>query len=331
MNKHHVVTYQIEAMQRSWLQNQGQDRLYRLYIGCLTGLCAGAILGLSFEFLGVALGGMLLAYAFVGYILGLTGGVILGLIGGAPGVKVERVAWLSNNTRREVQSWEMSGLRMSNKWKVFVSDNIAMVDRLNWSWAEAWHGLIIGLSLGPSLGLMGALVFWMTEGELSDWAMLALGLAIIGVLVGGLIGGLTGGLTSKQIEETTYPNQRFKQTVLSGVISMVIVGLSVGLSTGIVFWLEVAWFSGLFFGMSFGLMGGLVGGLKGGFLALVQNYALREVLVKHDLLPRQLTTFLEYAVSLIFLRRVGGSYIFVHRLLMEHFAEMEIQSDSSGA
>lgn len=31
---------------------------------------------------------------------------------------------------------------------------------------------------------------------------------------------------------------------------------------------------------------------------------------------------LNHCVDLIFLRRVGGGYIFVHRLLMEHFAEM---------
>jgi len=30
----------------------------------------------------------------------------------------------------------------------------------------------------------------------------------------------------------------------------------------------------------------------------------------------------DYCVDLIFLRRVGGGYIFVHRLLMEHFAAM---------
>ena len=32
--------------------------------------------------------------------------------------------------------------------------------------------------------------------------------------------------------------------------------------------------------------------------------------------------FLDYCVDPIFLRRLGGGYIFVHRLLMEHFAAM---------
>mgnify|MGYP001266172194 CR=1 FL=1 len=35
----------------------------------------------------------------------------------------------------------------------------------------------------------------------------------------------------------------------------------------------------------------------------------------------KLISFLDHCVDLIFLRRVGGGYIFVHRLLMEHFAE----------
>jgi hypothetical protein len=63
---------------------------------------------------------------------------------------------------------------------------------------------------------------------------------------------------------------------------------------------------------------------------LIQHYTLRSFLTRRNLIPRQLFDFLEYSVSLIFLRRVGGSYIFVHRLLMEHFAEMEIQPEKQG-
>lgn len=34
----------------------------------------------------------------------------------------------------------------------------------------------------------------------------------------------------------------------------------------------------------------------------------------------------DHCIDLIFLRRVGGGYIFVHRLLMEHFAEMYVET-----
>ena len=34
------------------------------------------------------------------------------------------------------------------------------------------------------------------------------------------------------------------------------------------------------------------------------------------------TGFLDYAARLVFLQKVGGGYIFIHRLLLEHFAAM---------
>lgn len=43
-------------------------------------------------------------------------------------------------------------------------------------------------------------------------------------------------------------------------------------------------------------------------------------MVRNNLLPWRVVSFLNYCVDLIFLRRVGGGYIFIHRLLMEHFA-----------
>ncbi|MBK8784606.1 MAG: hypothetical protein IPO22_23045 [Anaerolineales bacterium] len=54
----------------------------------------------------------------------------------------------------------------------------------------------------------------------------------------------------------------------------------------------------------------------------MQNYSLRFAFARNNLLPWRLVPFLDHCVDLIFLRRVGGGYIFVHRLLMEHFAEM---------
>jgi hypothetical protein len=99
-----------------------------------------------------------------------------------------------------------------------------------------------------------------------------------------------------------------------------IVGLSFGLSFGLIVGLRAAQDGGLIFGLSVGLSFGLLFG----YSPLIQHYSLRWLLTRRQLLPRQLIPFLEYAVGLIFLHRVGGSYIFIHRLLMEHFAEMEV-------
>ena len=42
------------------------------------------------------------------------------------------------------------------------------------------------------------------------------------------------------------------------------------------------------------------------------------------LLPWRLIPFLDYAAERIFLRKVGGGYVFVHRMLMDYFASLEI-------
>jgi hypothetical protein len=72
----------------------------------------------------------------------------------------------------------------------------------------------------------------------------------------------------------------------------------------------------------FGLVGALGGGLSFGGYACLSHVALRFVLSRNDSLPFRLIPFLDYSVERIFLRKVGGGYIFVHRLLMEHFASL---------
>lgn len=72
-----------------------------------------------------------------------------------------------------------------------------------------------------------------------------------------------------------------------------------------------------------GLIVGLIVGLRFGGFAVIQHFALRFALRREDLLPLKLVTFLDYAAERIFLRKVGGGYVFVHRMLMEYFADLD--------
>jgi hypothetical protein len=54
-------------------------------------------------------------------------------------------------------------------------------------------------------------------------------------------------------------------------------------------------------------------------LACLQHFALRVLLWRAADIPWDYTRFLDYCVERILLRKVGGGYIFVHRLLLEHF------------
>jgi hypothetical protein len=44
--------------------------------------------------------------------------------------------------------------------------------------------------------------------------------------------------------------------------------------------------------------------------------------------PLNYVRFLDYAAGRIFLRKVGGGYIFVHRLLLEYFASLEPEEEA---
>ena len=64
-----------------------------------------------------------------------------------------------------------------------------------------------------------------------------------------------------------------------------------------------------------------------GGLDVVQRYVLRIILRLTGRAPWRCVHFLDYATERIFLRKVGGGYIFVHRLLMQHFAEQYGRSE----
>jgi hypothetical protein len=42
-------------------------------------------------------------------------------------------------------------------------------------------------------------------------------------------------------------------------------------------------------------------------------------------MPWNYARFLDHCCDRIFLQKVGGGYIFIHRLLMEHFAAMQFE------
>ncbi|NER99756.1 MAG: hypothetical protein F6J86_39110, partial [Symploca sp. SIO1B1] len=55
-------------------------------------------------------------------------------------------------------------------------------------------------------------------------------------------------------------------------------------------------------------------------IACMQHLSLRLVLYCNGYIPWNYARFLDYTTRLIFLQKVGGGYIFIHRLLLEHFA-----------
>ena len=75
----------------------------------------------------------------------------------------------------------------------------------------------------------------------------------------------------------------------------------------------------------FGILVGLVGGLMGGGSACLRHVSLRFMLYRMGVAPWNCARFLDYAAERLFLQKVGGGYIFIHRMLLEHFAQLELE------
>ncbi|HBL11424.1 MAG TPA: signal transduction protein, partial [Cyanobacteria bacterium UBA11162] len=72
---------------------------------------------------------------------------------------------------------------------------------------------------------------------------------------------------------------------------------------------------------TFGVVIGLLFGVfSPAGIACIQHLTLRVILYFSNDTPWNYARFLDYATQLIFLQKVGGGYIFIHRLLLEHLA-----------
>jgi len=116
--------------------------------------------------------------------------------------------------------------------------------------------------------------------------------------------------------------------LLFGLTGGLIVGLFgksiINFTAGPLFGLVFGAAGGLIFGLAFGIIGG-----RTGLTAFLQHFVLRIFLWRLNLLPWKLVAFLDESTERLLLRRVGGSYIFVHRLLRDVLATPERDNPSN--
>ncbi|MBA2679209.1 MAG: hypothetical protein H0U76_12525 [Ktedonobacteraceae bacterium] len=140
-----------------------------------------------------------------------------------------------------------------------------------------------------------------------------------------MIGGLLGGLKPNTYIDryALSPNEGLYRSATNGLVGGlvgwsiigVIFSLLLKLQEGLFFKLQ----EGLFFGLPFGMIIGLIAGLH----AVIQHFLLRFWLWRSGSFPFEAGTFLEDARARHLLQRVGGSYRFVHRLLLDYFADLD--------
>lgn len=72
--------------------------------------------------------------------------------------------------------------------------------------------------------------------------------------------------------------------------------------------------------LAFTLLPALLAMLWYGGASVLEHYALRLLLARTGVIPRDYRKRLDYATQLILVQKVGPGYIFIHRMLMEHLA-----------
>ncbi len=200
-----------------------------------------------------------------------------------------------------------------------TTDDIHPVEALKWSVHKARWGALGGMALGFIIGQALWVLFHLVRGMAVQPAEV-LSIGAVWALAYSGIGACFGGLDTDLVKGKTAPNQ--------GIALSRRHALGLGFGFGgliLVCQMGATWpfeggFAGLVVGLLLGGTLGITAGMWYGGLDVLHHYTLRFMLSRQGRMPLHYGRFLEHARHLIFLQQVGGGVIFIHRLLLEHFA-----------
>ncbi len=204
---------------------------------------------------------------------------------------------------------------------IFGAAQIRTVETLKWSWQKAQQNIVPGALVGAIAGFAFKVpyeiildpnhfqIFDFSQG-LFPWASVYRG-TVFGLSTGLLFGFIRSWTGPAIRRKATVPNQGIWQSAKHGLFFAFFGFLSLGGAALILDHSVRTW----------GLFGMLFGWCLGGGEACVKHLLLRLMLWSNGSMPWNYARFLDWGVERIFLQKVGGGYIFVHRLLLEHFAQ----------
>ncbi|MFI6261385.1 NACHT domain-containing protein [Micromonospora sp. NPDC051006] len=264
----------------------------------------------------VTCAGLTVALAAAGYALLGPRGALVGALGGlltaaaSTTYRYDDLFTIAYTVRSEDQpEYRTRWLRRSLEGLRELTDPDTGVD-----WVALVSLAVSGLTVGLAFGLPGGAL----SGLLHGLSYLVAALAAVGVsaaLMFHLLGGRPPG--TRQELPTGLLLHRL---ALAGRAALV-----VGPLTGCAAALAVATRATPADATRYGLLVGLTCAAMPLLLVaaapITEQWLVRRRLARLDLLPRPLMPFLDYAVQCLFLRDVGGGFIFVHRELLEYFAD----------
>ncbi len=349
MQKHGQTVFLLEHLQPSWLQSRWQLFVYvlgsRLVVSLIFGLAFGIVWlrkGSEFLIFGLtagAIGGLCAGLIELDRLVSCYGWQRLEKAGVFPQVVVSLAVFTMAGSLGsyisyplvELAQWadrpRFFAMLFSQLFGVYwglrahrrtLTADIYTSDVLTWSWKAAAKVALPG-SVAVALVIAA---FWQAN---IGWLMLVSGLIFFFVLLAAVF----AGLQDRAKDMPSAPNQGIRLSMKNGFLAA-IAGPLIALIE-LCFLIAIVKAQGetidkersLWFLLLLGLAVGIIAALRYGGLAIVQHYLLRFILYREGYIPWRYARFLDHAVELRFLQKVGGGYMFVHRYLLEHFAAME--------
>lgn len=344
------TVFLIEQMQPTWLIKKTDSLLYKSGLMSFLGLVCGLILvsffrtKIPFFVASGILSGMISGFLPTiknSIFRGLTSGFIFALmIYNLSNLANLYFSYFPNNNFNILlsftakKSFSLIGGLIFGFLVAKVKQEIEVTHDLEWSFSKAYFNILISTLIGILFGLFFAFInlgqilrFYMSMPlnllELSKTSLLYFSL-LFGITFA-VIGAFFGGIKKiSKVDITTKPNQGIRRSIATAIFTGVL-GFLGGWTAAQSFPLAIGVRMSSSFPLILGIACSLVGGLinaEGSGIVCIQHFILRLILYHNNNIPWNYARFLDYATDRIFLQKVGGGYIFIHRMLMEHFSQM---------
>ena len=220
-----------------------------------------------------------------------------------------------------------------------------MIDKFKWSLKKTLRLIPVSLLLSTCVGLIAdfsyglILTYFFLEAPFKsildsftyDFLTARIDLKIAAVFIFNILGlmfCLIRGIVDSEIDisKKTIPNQgifrsvRYSLSIAS--LNLIIICSATILLNNVLINLDSDFYFPIYFWTTFGFFFGYA---AGGGASVIKHFILRFSLYVNHKIPWNYARFLDYASKRLLMKRVGGGYVFYHRMLMEHFANMELE------
>lgn len=262
-----------------------------------------------------------------GVVGGLAGGLLIGLLAG---LVAGLTAWLIGRLKHVL--WRDIFRNPENKNGLFSHQSVWKIIKTIsaiGSFSGGLSGMRYGLGAIPvtltrlSAALNVGIVFII----LTLFSIIFLGVFYTPIM------GLMGGFKGSEIQFKNIPNQGIWKSAKNALIGGVATSFfTLTLVLALVFIISLVTgdsYTSVLASSSIGtwwislLKCFLFGAIVFGGLASFRHFILRLRLYRQNYAPWNYAKFLDYATERLFMQKVGGGYIFVHRMLLEHFAQIK--------